>query len=387
MTLLHIPTLMLVLLLGHGLLAVEILQAERRLVAREALRRWALAAGLLVPGLGLLGARLWLPEALCVMLGNALVMLASLCIADAMSRFVRERPLPPRLWRWAGFSLPACLLLVPLTPPQRVLLMSVLLALSPAWCLWLWWRHRVRLEASLRSVALMQLLHLLVLLARLVHVSLDPGAYQDLAVGNPVQGLLLLVSALSMLGAGFGFVLACSERATRQLRAQADHDDLTGALNRRAAELQLEQALARLRREGGSLAFVLVDLDHFKQINDRHGHAVGDAVLQAFVARLKARLRASDAVARYGGEEFALLLPGADAAAALALAEQLREAVQALRVPDGRGGQVQLTLSAGVALGEAHATPQGLYRAADAALYAAKRGGRNRVRLADESLA
>ncbi len=387
MTLLHIPTLMLVLLLGHGLLAVEILLAERRLVAREALRRWALAAGLLVPGLGLLGARLWLPEALCVMLGNALVMLASLCIADAMSRFVRERPLPPRLWRWAGFSLPACLLLVPLTPPQRVLVMSVLLTLSPAWCLWLWWRHRARLEASLRSVALMQLLHLLVLLARLVHVSLDPGAYQDLAVGNPVQGLLLLVSALSMLGAGFGFVLACSERATRQLRAQADHDDLTGALNRRAAELQLEQALARLRREGGSLAFVLVDLDHFKQINDRHGHAVGDAVLQAFVARLKARLRASDAVARYGGEEFALLLPGADAAAALALAEQLREAVQALRVPDGRGGQVQLTLSAGVALGEAHATPQGLYRAADAALYAAKRGGRNRVRLADESLA
>ncbi|MCX2863504.1 GGDEF domain-containing protein [Paucibacter sp. PLA-PC-4] len=384
MNLLHTPTLMLVLLLGHGLLAVEILLAERRLVAREALRRWAVAAGLLVPGLGLLGARLWLPEALCVVAGNVLVLLASLFIADAMHRFVRARPLPPRLWRALALSLPALLLLVPLTPPQRVLAMSVLLLAAPAWCVWLWWCDRARLEASLRSVALMQLLSLLVLLARIAHVLMEPGAYQDLALGNTVQGLLLLVSALSMLGAGFGFVLACSERAARLLRAQADHDDLTGALNRRAAELQLEHALARLRREGGSLAFVLVDLDHFKQVNDRHGHAVGDAVLQAFVARLKARLRASDAVARYGGEEFALLLQGADAVAALALAEQLREAVQDLRVPDGRGGQVSVTLSAGVALGEGAATPQGLYRAADAALYAAKRGGRNRVHLANE---
>jgi len=380
---LHMPTLMLVLPLGYALLALELSLAQRRLVAAEALRRWTWSSWLMVAGHLLLAARIVVPELLSVVSGNALLLLAVLCMADAVSRFVADHPLPRWLWWAYALSLPGWLGFAALPAPQRVGLASLLLGLPPLWMLALIWRHRRGLEPAMRVVAATLVLMALALGARGVDALQHPADYANPMLASGLQGAVMLASFLTMLGTGFGFVLACSERATRRMEALASHDDLTGALNRKAAELLLAHALQRARRQASPLAFVLVDLDHFKRINDGHGHAVGDAVLCRFVALARQRLRGSDLVARYGGEEFVLVLAGSDAGGALQLAQQLCRAVEALRVDDGEGGQVTFTISAGVAVTQAgRASAEALYRAADQALYRAKREGRNRALLA-----
>lgn len=380
---LHMPTLMLVLPLGYALLALELSLTQRRLVAAEALRRWAWSCWMMVGGHLLLAARLVVPEWISVASGNAVLLLAVLCMADALNRFVVDRALPRWLWWTYVLGLPAWLGFAMLSAPQRVGLVSLLLGLPAVWMLVLIWRHRRDLEPAMRLVAATLVLMALALGARAVDVLLHPDAYANPMVARGLQGAVMLASFLAMLGAGFGFVLACSERATRRMKALANHDDLTGALNRKAAELVLTHGLARAKRDATPLAFVLADLDQFKRINDVYGHAMGDEVLRCFVATVQARLRASDVVARYGGEEFALILPGSDAAGALRLAEDLRAAVAALRLPPLDGGTtapLAFTMSAGVAVspgGELGAAA--LYRAADRALYRAKHEGRDRV--------
>lgn len=158
------------------------------------------------------------------------------------------------------------------------------------------------------------------------------------------------------------------------LREQAMHDALTGLLNRRAlAERHGHETAAA----EAVLSLVLLDLDHFKRINDEHGHATGDAVLRDFAAALRSGLRAGDTLFRVGGEEFALLLPGALPAQAAARVEGLREIVARWRLAQL---PQPVTFSAGVAAhGPDTATLDALLAAADAALYAAKRGGRNRT--------
>ncbi|HVS03551.1 MAG TPA: GGDEF domain-containing protein [Thermoanaerobaculia bacterium] len=162
------------------------------------------------------------------------------------------------------------------------------------------------------------------------------------------------------------------------LDRQARQDPLTGAALRRVLDAQLAEALARCQELGGTLAVVLADLDFFKRINDRHGHAAGDRALVAVAEVLRGGLRDGDLCARYGGEEFTLLLEGLDGAAALAVAERLRDQVEALRV-EADGAAIPLTLSAGVAAFPEIPcrTPAELLALADAALYEAKRLGRN----------
>ena len=165
------------------------------------------------------------------------------------------------------------------------------------------------------------------------------------------------------------------ERANALLEAQAHHDALTGLANRRAADRLLEAELSHHRRHGHRLGALLVDVDHFKRVNDGHGHAAGDAVLQAVAKALAGVLRTSDHAARVGGEEFLVLLRETDAAGLAAVAEKLRAAVEALVLPEvGR-----VTASVGTSLSQPDDAAAALLARADAALYAAKRVGRNRV--------
>ena len=166
------------------------------------------------------------------------------------------------------------------------------------------------------------------------------------------------------------------------LDREAREDPLTGVPTRRHLERALAEAFARAGGEGGRLAVVLADLDHFKRINDGHGHAAGDRALVAVAETLETHRRTGDTCARYGGEEFALLVDGADGAAALQVAERLRRAVECLAV-EADGKAVPLTVSAGVAaFPELWASAPGeLLALADEALYEAKRRGRNRVLL------
>lgn len=156
------------------------------------------------------------------------------------------------------------------------------------------------------------------------------------------------------------------------------HDALTGLHNRRSFLEAWESAVHRGRRSGRPISIALADLDHFKQVNDTRGHAAGDATLLAVSDALRASLRAQDVVARWGGEEFMLLLPDTDLAGARHVSESARAAVERLRVQHD-GAIFGITLSAGVAQHHPDRSMDDTLAEADAALYAAKEAGRNRV--------
>lgn len=166
------------------------------------------------------------------------------------------------------------------------------------------------------------------------------------------------------------------------LREQANRDALTGLYNRRYLDSTIDRELARCARDQLPMSVMLMDVDHFKAVNDRHGHQTGDTVLRRLGDTLRHEARASDVVCRYGGEEFLLLLPGMDSEQALKRAELLRQAFERNQTTTETGAPVQVTLSVGVACYPKHGnSPAELLRHADDALYRAKNGGRNRVEL------
>lgn len=174
--------------------------------------------------------------------------------------------------------------------------------------------------------------------------------------------------------------LAEIEALQHDLEQQANRDPLTGLFNRRYLEATTERELARGRREQLPAALLLLDIDHFKSINDRYGHAVGDEVLRQFGALLQGGTRREDVPCRLGGEEFVLLLPGMPVHKALERAEQIRHQVEQMTVT-GPQAAVRVTISIGVASFPAQGEClDDLIKCADLALYAVKRSGRNGVR-------
>jgi len=200
-----------------------------------------------------------------------------------------------------------------------------------------------------------------------------------LDVPNPFNlGLMFAFVVLGlMLNAGLCSMVVL--RLVRRLQHLSQHDALTGVLNRRGLEQALQQEHDRLRRHGRPYALLTVDVDHFKRINDERGHAAGDAVLVGLAATLREGCRALDRVGRTGGEEFALLLPEADLAAAQAAAARLLDAVRA-SVHGEAGDAPRITVSLGLVLADdPRESLNEVWRRADAALYAAKSGGRDRA--------
>jgi diguanylate cyclase (GGDEF)-like protein len=168
-------------------------------------------------------------------------------------------------------------------------------------------------------------------------------------------------------------------------KQNALQDALTGLANRRAFDESLERAIAREDRQQGRFALLLMDIDHFKKLNDTYGHPAGDAALRNTATSLVQLLRKGDQAARYGGEEFAVILPGTDAAGAAQLAERVRGGIEKARLVFD-GARLEVTVSVGIAVWPADGRESDtLLAASDRALYAAKQGGRNRVVAASES--
>ena len=209
---------------------------------------------------------------------------------------------------------------------------------------------------------------------------LTPLSAQSLKWVNAMH-IALVFGMLSALAAFYRRTVLIAED---RLRKQATLDPLTGLNNRRHFETLATHVLARSQRDGTPVTLLLCDVDHFKRVNDEHGHAVGDEVLVAVARLLTHNLRDGDVVARWGGEEFVALMPASPLDKTRAVAERIRAALQATPLHVGTGAPLTITLSLGVA--QVHGA-QDLHAAiarADKALYEAKNAGRNRVIVAPE---
>ena len=191
-----------------------------------------------------------------------------------------------------------------------------------------------------------------------------------------------MVAAAILTSLGVADRLRLQRYALTEAERRAKTDPLTGVLNRRSLLEQLEAVCRDARANGLPVAVLFLDLDFFKSINDSYGHAAGDACLAAIIRPIQGELRQSDIIGRYGGEEFVVVLSGADTAAAQPIAERIRQQVAEIRIAD-HAAAIQLTCSIGVASSDAlNVWGEALIAQADAAVYAAKRLGRNRVQVA-----
>jgi diguanylate cyclase (GGDEF)-like protein len=229
--------------------------------------------------------------------------------------------------------------------------------------------------ATPASIAMLPLTHQRTLLGSINFGSADPARF------TPAHA----TDFFSHLGSIASFALENVVNRARLLRSGFT-DVLTGWHNRRYLQVRLTEEMARARRDNANLVCLMLDLDHFKQINDTYGHAAGDDVLRELSQRIESQVRGSDVAARYGGEEFVILLPHTEVEAGELLAERIRHTVSASPVTFGDGKQLTITTSIGIAC----ATPQAndfdlktlgesLIARADVALYSAKSAGRNRI--------
>jgi diguanylate cyclase len=214
------------------------------------------------------------------------------------------------------------------------------------------------------------------------------------AVPAPSADALRLDAALRLLQRA-GHDLGDGPRDTAWLQRMLDalcdlssRDPLTGLANRRQFEVALERECDRVARSGESALVLLLDVDHFKRVNDAHGHGAGDLVLQAVARCLQGCVRPMDTVARYGGEEFAVVLPNCAPAFARTVAERVRRQIAALHIPVGAGTELQITVSVGGAFAPpwVRSSARLWTERADAQLYRAKAEGRNRICLEPQAV-
>lgn len=347
---------------------------------RDGISLWALALVLHGGAFALFVLRGQAPDWASIVLGNALLAGTLALLLGAVQQF-HARPLP-----WMAMGLPVlgqALLATLLLDDYRWRLagINVVLTLQTAAVLWaLWFPQRPQPARGAVLVTLGLAPHTLLLAVRAGWVAWYGAPNQGLLQSGTTQGVTFLTSYVVIILASLGFVLMTKDRVDAANRRLATTDALTGVANRRALIQALDRDMALALRTQEPYAVMMLDLDHFKNVNDRHGHLAGDQVLCHVAGVLRQRLRAQDMVGRYGGEEFLVLMPCTAAAGALEAAQALRQAVEQSPCPYG-GQTIPITVSIGVCaspLAPGDSWDQ-LIHVADQALYSAKQDGRNRV--------
>lgn len=211
-------------------------------------------------------------------------------------------------------------------------------------------------------------------------LSFNPGkaGLFDASYALTISQVIVLESIVAMTLLAFGTLMLANEHSTTELRRLAERDSLTSVFNRRTLLTLLDKAMSRARRKKLPLAVLLLDLDHFKSINDTWGHQSGDDALRHFVDIASKCMRLEDVVGRMGGEEFAIVLSDTDLAEALGVAERVRAMVATNPATTDRGS-IPLTVSIGVTLALPGESTDALLHRADVAMYQAKRKGRDRI--------
>lgn len=377
---LDIPTMyMLSVITNVAMTMAVVLVALRQSIPGLAQMAWALVASssfYLV-----LGAKGMVPDLVAIGLGNTLGALSESLMLLAVLRSRRKR-LPAALYVAPVLAMFLASVIFLDDRETRLVLASFVLVYQLS--LLLWNLPRAGFMIRGRGCTIM---------AVAAAVGLAAMGYRGLSLGlgwhelaafqsrDTLNTLFYLVNYLGMLFLVFGFVLHTAEQsAERNLRLSLE-DPLTGLANRRALFQRMDAAFERGRQMQLPLSLMVIDVDHFKKVNDRFGHQVGDAVLQHVAAMIEQRFRSEDITGRLGGEEFLVVLPDTSLEDATAVAEELRKglAVQP-KVVDEKA--IQVTISIGVSGVEGLSeldTPDSLIAAADEAVYLAKSNGRNRV--------
>jgi diguanylate cyclase (GGDEF)-like protein len=210
------------------------------------------------------------------------------------------------------------------------------------------------------------------------------GAMHFVVAGSTLLTLSLIAKWVSDIRVRIGRQARELEEAVTTVKQMATNDMLTGVLNRRVMMDLAESELKLIERTNAPMCMALIDIDHFKQVNDQFGHHAGDVVLKGMAQHVQSQLRQVDKLARWGGEEFLLMLPRVSEAEAMAALERLRQSVEAMAFVDHP--HLQITFSAGVAKAQPGETLEHLMERADEALYDAKRQGRNRCLMASAEL-
>jgi diguanylate cyclase (GGDEF)-like protein len=321
-------------------------------------------------------------DVLSVVVANLLMALSGVTYYAGCARFLRRptrwpvliAPLLPLgaalvYWRYVNDSI-----------PNRVLVTTLFTAGICLATARLVLRHRPdgRVAYPYWVTAIMALIFGVCQLARGIYFMTLDGASNPVMFASPGNVLLLVAGAAVMPTLSMSAMMMVHDALLADARDAANRDFLTGALSRKGFETIARTRLAEAGRQGLPVSLLIIDLDHFKSINDTFGHAGGDAVLREFVRVMHLQLRRGDALGRMGGEEFAVLLPATELDDAMRLAERLRSAVVA-QPATTTAGPCPYSISGGLAAWRAGETLDRLSARADAALYDAKRAGRNRM--------
>ncbi|QFY44071.1 GGDEF domain-containing protein [Candidatus Methylospira mobilis] len=241
----------------------------------------------------------------------------------------------------------------------------------------LWARTESRLRLAYRLTAGSYAILALTMLLRLVVALRTPGPVENIFISNAPTPMLMTVAQFC---AAFGFMLMLNYRLAADLEQAASSDSLTGALNRRSFDAIADRLCGQLIKRQQPLALIMLDVDHFKSINDRYGHPQGDLVLQSVAELARASIRDIDHLGRYGGEEFCVLLPNATENDAFQIAERMRTGIACTPLPIDENDFVTCTISLGVCDSRDLGFDYGaMLKQADKALYYAKQSGRNKT--------
>ncbi len=381
----HVPTMLAMIIASSLMMAASmaVVGWGRR---RDGLGRWA--AALLVNAIGhlLIMLRGLIPDVLSIVVGNLMLSSVFVGMIAAVYQF-QGRPV-----RWPLLLAPPLLVLVFVSVfidnfPARVSFVGLVIGLQAVWALLAALSHRHATVGRGQWLLVAGLLLEAVVLGgrALVAISTHTEA-TNILQSSALQTLTFLATFSVVLVSSVGFVFMSRDRADENNRVLAALDPLTGVANRRSLIAALDRDVARAQRMREPMALMMVDIDHFKDVNDQYGHPAGDRVLCSVVNVLRQRVRAQDLVGRYGGEEFMVLLPDTGLTGAEQLARELCKAVEESRCPaDGVPGPgIAVTVSIGVFGGrlESGDSWDMLIAAADRALYQAKNNGRNRVEVA-----
>lgn len=346
-------------------------------VAIGGLREWTAAPFFFFGSSVFFGLRGAIPDVLSIVLANLLLYTGTVLSYMGSRRFFGK---PPRVLPWAALG---GLLLITLvwwshfTPSftQRLLFANASFLLVYAFHIQLYLRQK-RLSFSGRFMLMALSVQILALLGRMLSVGAG-AAGGGLLEPSFWQNLYIATYSFTTMALAIGAILMATDAVRAEFQHLLAHDALTGALSRTALVQASERELERCRRHGRTMALLLIDLDHFKTINDTYGHQTGDQVLVDFVQRTQNQLRAHDHIGRYGGEEFLVLLPETTLKTAIVVAERIRADVAA-----PRAGMPAYTISTGIAWSEevrANDTVDTLIARADKSMYNAKASGRNRT--------